>query len=49
MGFRRGSYAKELGGVICGKIKEQTLDVIPTSLTFAAFSLNIYEYPVKQR
>ncbi len=29
------------------KIEEQTLDAIPTSLTFAPFSVNIYEFPVK--
>jgi len=29
------------------KIKEQTLDVIPASPTFAPFSVNIYEFPVQ--
>jgi hypothetical protein len=29
------------------KIEEQALDAIPTSPTFAPFSVNIYEFPVK--
>jgi alpha-N-arabinofuranosidase len=29
------------------KIEEQSLDAIPTSPTFAPFSVNIYEFPVK--
>jgi hypothetical protein len=28
------------------KIEEQALVAIPTSLTFAPFSVNIYEFPV---
>jgi hypothetical protein len=47
MGFRGGSYAKELGGVICGETKEQTLNAIPTNPTFTPFSVNIYEFKVK--
>jgi alpha-N-arabinofuranosidase len=30
------------------KIEEQSLDAIPTNPTFAPFSVNIYEFPVKQ-
>lgn len=30
------------------KIEEQALDAIPSSPTFALFSINIYEFPVKQ-
>jgi len=30
------------------KIEEQALDAIPSSPTFAPFSVNIYEFPVKQ-
>jgi hypothetical protein len=29
------------------KIEEQMLDAIPASPTFAPFSVNIYEFPVK--
>ena len=30
------------------KIEEQSLDAIPTSPTFTPFSVNIYEFPVRQ-
>lgn len=29
------------------KIEEQALDTIPAKPTFATFSVNIYEFPVK--
>ena len=47
MGFRSSPHAKELGGVTCGETKKQSLDAIPANPTFAPFSVNIYEFPVK--